>query len=98
MPSTSTITSVAPVAPVEVAAKSSDESLGEFYLLDDVFKLRGADKVQIPLVAFPRSEGAVISFDYFTGHDMDRFIDMAARHYAEANIQAVSFPENSFEY
>ena len=93
MPSLSTITSVAPTASIEVVASSSDESLGEFYLLDDVFKLRGADKVQVPLVAFPRYEGAVISFEYFTGYDMDRFIDMAAKHYAGVNIKAVSFPE-----
>ena len=84
-------TTVAPGASIQIVEDSS-ESLGDFYLLDDVFKLRAADKIQIPLLAFPKSERAVAEFEYFTGQDMDRFIDVAAKHYQEVNLKAVSFP------
>ena len=76
--------------------EDSSESLGDFYLLDDVFKLRAADKIQNPLIAFPKSDRAVAEFEYFTGQDIDRFIDMAAKHYQEAKLRAVSFPDIVF--
>lgn len=79
-----------PTATVQFEEDSLEESLGDFYLLDDVFKLRAADKIQIPLVAFPRSERAVTDFEYHTGQDMDRYVDLAAKYYTEANIKAVS--------
>ena len=84
-------TTVTPGASIQIVEDNS-ESLGDFYLLDDVFKLRAADKIQIPLLAFPKSERAVAEFEYFTGQDMDRFIDVAAKHYQEVNLKAVSLP------
>ncbi len=89
MASSSTLTTVAPTASVHVGEGSSDESLGDFYLLDDVFRLRAADKVQIPLVAFPKSDRAVPEFEYLTAQDLDRFIDLAAKYYTEAKLKAV---------
>ncbi len=79
-----------PTASAQFEEDSSDESLGDFYLLDDVFKLQAADKVQIPLVAFPKSERAVTDFEYHTGQDLDRYVDLAAKYYTEANVKAVS--------
>jgi len=79
-----------PTASVQSEEDSSKESLGDFCLLDDVFKLRAADRVQIPLVAFPKSERAVTDFEYHTGQNLNRFVDLAAKYYTEANIKAVS--------
>lgn len=81
---------MAPTASIQIREDNSDESLGDFYLLDDVFKLRAADETQTPLVAFPKPERAVMEFEYHTGQDLDRFVDLAAKNYTEANIKAVS--------
>ncbi|KAL8774731.1 MAG: hypothetical protein Q9209_000670 [Squamulea sp. 1 TL-2023] len=64
-----------------------EEHLGEFVLLDDLFRARARDMVQKPLVAFPKSEQGVSDFEYFTGHDLDRFVEHAAKHYIKLGLQ-----------
>ena len=92
MASSPTLTTVMdPTTSAQIMGNHSDESLGDFCHLDDVFRLRGADKVQVPLLAFPKPEKAMTDFVYFTGCDLDRFIDMAAKRYAQANLKDVSF-------
>ncbi len=83
-----------PTASVQFEEDSSEESLGDFYLLDDVFKLRAADKVQIPLVAFPKSERAVTDFEYHTGQDLDRFVDLAAKILYRSEYKSHELPES----
>ncbi|KAL8728617.1 MAG: hypothetical protein Q9166_005270 [cf. Caloplaca sp. 2 TL-2023] len=65
----------------------STEALGEFVLLDELFRLRAADKVQVPLLAFPRSEKDTGDFELLTGQEVDRFVDIAARHYDSSEIR-----------
>lgn len=79
-----------PTASFQFEEDSSKESLGNFYLLDDVFKLRAANKVQIPLVTFPKLERAVTDFEYHIGQNLNRFVYLATKYYTEANIKAVS--------
>ncbi|CAO1598011.1 hypothetical protein XANCAGTX0491_001788 [Xanthoria calcicola] len=66
---------------LENGGNGPEEDLGEIILIDDLFRLRAKDKVQKPLIAFPKSESSVSDFEYFTGRDLDRFVEHAARHY-----------------
>ncbi|KAL8707032.1 MAG: hypothetical protein Q9225_007868, partial [Loekoesia sp. 1 TL-2023] len=67
-----------------------DDDLGEFVLIDDLFKARAKDKSQTPLIAFPKSERGVSDFEFFTGSDLDRFVEHAARYYIQAELSVVS--------
>ena len=58
-----------------------------FRLLNDVFRVRAADPVQVPLLAFPKSRAA--DFEYFTGKDLDRFTDAAALYYTKIEMPTV---------
>ncbi|KAL8631707.1 hypothetical protein Q9189_002614 [Teloschistes chrysophthalmus] len=68
----------------------SDSDLGDLVLLDDVFKARAKDKVQTPLIAFPKSERGAGDFEFFTGQDLDRIIEHAARHYMNTKLKVVA--------
>ena len=68
-----------------------EPSLGDFVLLDDLFRLRAADPVQVSLLGFPKSEKGTKDFECLTGQDLNRFVDRAAKHYKESELQAVSF-------
>lgn len=67
-----------------------DDDLGEFVIIDDLFKARAKDKIQKPLIAFPASERGVSDFEIFTGLDLDRFVEHAARYYLQAGLRVVS--------
>lgn len=69
----------------------STNELGNFEYLDDLFRLRAADEIQVPLLAFPTTDVAAAGhFEFFSGQDLNRFADQAARHYASSNIEVVS--------
>ena len=69
---------------------SPADDLGTFNFLDEVFRCRAADKIQTPLMAFPKSERGAADFEYFNGQDLDRFTDRAAWHYTAENLRTVS--------
>lgn len=58
-----------------------------FQLLHDVFKIRSADPIQVPLLAFPRSRAD--DFEYFTADVLERFTSSAAWFYAHAKLSTV---------
>lgn len=64
----------------DIQGKSSKANIpvdvGEYRLLDQVFRHRAADSCQVPLLAFPRCDHA--DFEFFTGRQLDRFTDAAA--------------------
>ncbi|KAL8694896.1 MAG: hypothetical protein Q9218_000560 [Villophora microphyllina] len=64
-----------------------DSELGDLVIIDDVFKARAKDKIQTPLIAFPKSERGASDFEFFTGQDLDRIIEHAARHYMRAGLR-----------
>lgn len=74
---------------LENGGNGPEEDLGEIILIDDLFRLRAKDKVQKPLIAFPKSESSVSDFEYFTGRDLDRFVEHAARHYLGLGLKLV---------
>ncbi|KAL8778824.1 MAG: hypothetical protein Q9194_001781 [Teloschistes cf. exilis] len=65
----------------------SNSDLGDLVLIDDVFKSRAKDNIQTPLIAFPKSERGAGDFEFFTGQDLDRIIEHAARHYMNTKLR-----------
>ena len=62
----------------------------DIMLLDDLLRLRAADKTQVPLLCLPKSEQDIVDYEEFTGKDIDRFVDQAAKYYMRCGLQPVS--------
>ncbi|KAI4149890.1 MAG: hypothetical protein L6R39_002393 [Caloplaca ligustica] len=73
--------------PNGVQGDESGETLGDFIIIDDLFKARANDRIQKPLLAFPRSERGVSDFELFSGQDLDRFVEHAAKYYLQAGLR-----------
>lgn len=58
----------------------------DLIIFDDLLRLRAADKTQVPLLCFPRSERGSVDYDEFTGRDIDRFVDQAAKYYMRCKL------------
>lgn len=63
----------------------------DFIIVDDLLQARASDKIQTPLLCFPRSERGIIDYEGFTGSDIDRFVDHAAKYYLMRGLQPVGF-------
>ncbi|OQE46189.1 hypothetical protein PENCOP_c001G02212 [Penicillium coprophilum] len=50
---------------------------GSLQVLDDLIRLRSADVVQCPILAYPRSENDAASYEYYTGKHLDAMINQA---------------------
>lgn len=59
--------------------ESMVERFGALYGLDDVIRIRAADAVQHPILAYPTADNDTGSYEYFTGRDVDVMVDQAAR-------------------
>ena len=62
----------------------------DIILLDDLLRLRAADKTQMPLLCFPKSERGIVDYEEFNGRDIDRFVDQAAKYYMRCGLEPVS--------
>ena len=62
----------------------------EILILDDLIRQRAADKDQVPLLAFPKSETGILDYEEFGGQTLDRFIDQAAKYYVNCGLGPVS--------
>lgn len=58
-------------------------------ILDDLIRARAQDKVQTPLLYFPETERGVTDYEPFTGRDLDRMIDQAAKYYMRCGLEPV---------
>ena len=76
-----------------MAVENANVSLGDFVLLGDLFRLRAADPVQVPLMGIHKSEATARPFELLTAQHLNRFIDNSAKHYIESNLRVVSFIE-----
>lgn len=61
-------------------------------LSDDLLQLRAADKIQVPLLCFPKPERDIVQYEEFNGRDIDRFVDQAAKYYMRCGLQPVGDP------
>lgn len=55
------------------------EKFGRLNVLDDLIRLRAADATQRPILAYPALDNDAVSYEYFTGQDLDRTIDRAVQ-------------------
>ncbi|KAJ5550321.1 hypothetical protein N7461_005019 [Penicillium sp. DV-2018c] len=53
------------------------KNFGRLQVLDDLIRLRAADFVQHPILAYPSSEEDAASYHYYTGQDLDSMINKA---------------------
>lgn len=65
----------------------------DIILSDDLIRLRAADKVQVPLLCFPKSERGTVDYEKFTGRDIGRFVDQAAKYYMRCGLRPVGKPD-----
>jgi hypothetical protein len=65
---------------------------GPLQVLDDLIRLRAADTVQHPILAYPRSESDAVSFDYYTGQDLDDMINHAVTSLMDDGFKQVFSP------
>lgn len=61
----------------------------DIILSDDLLRLRGADKIQVPLLYFPKSERDIVNYEEFNGKDIDRLVDQAAKYYMKCGLHPV---------
>lgn len=84
------------MAPIATADRSVNGNTlvedEDIVLSDDLLRLRAADKTQIPLLCFPKSERGTVDYEEFTGRDIDRFVDQAAKYYMRCGLQPVGAP------
>lgn len=66
------------------------KQFGRPYVIDDLIRLRAADKEQVPILAYPKSEDSPVDYEHFTGQSLDRFIDHAAKLLLARGFKAVS--------
>lgn len=63
-------------------------------LLDDVLCIGAQNKVQVPLIGYPRDD-TVADFELFTAKDLHILVERAAKHYALLDIEPVCSLHNS---
>lgn len=61
----------------------------QLQVLDDLIRLRAADIVQDPILAYPRSANHAASYNYFSGQDLDDMINQAATRLMGFGFQTV---------
>ncbi|KAJ5532996.1 AMP-dependent synthetase/ligase [Penicillium frequentans] len=59
------------------AADPLIEKFGQLNVLDDLIRLRAADSMQCPILAYPSSDSDAALYNYYTGEQLDEMIDQA---------------------
>ena len=59
-------------------------------ILDDLIRARALDQDQGPLLSFPKRESDMIDYEHFSGKDLNRFVDHAAKYYIDKGLEPVS--------
>lgn len=66
------------------------QRFGRLDTLDDLIRLRAADAVQEPILAYPQqTQDGVASYEFFTGEDLDAMVDQAVCTLLESGISPV---------
>lgn len=89
----------APAASSSTSTITSDpliEKFGQLHVLDDLIRLRAADFVQHPVLAYPKSDQDAASYTYYTGRDLDAMIDQTVTGLINDGFQPVCSHSGSF--
>jgi hypothetical protein len=62
-----------PTLPTRMTLLTPD--FGELEILDDLVRLRAADAIQYPILAYPHSKDNPASYQSYTGQDLDAMIN-----------------------
>ncbi len=66
------------------------EEFGDLKVLDDIICHRARDKLQVPILGYPKYPDRVDEYEQFTGRQLDCFIDAAVKRYISLGLQPVS--------
>ncbi len=61
----------------------------KLYTFDDVIRERAEDLEQVPLIAYPKTSDGVDDYEFFTGKELNRLVDGAAKALIGMGIQPV---------
>ncbi|KAE9366838.1 putative NRPS-like enzyme [Stipitochalara longipes BDJ] len=64
------------------------------YTFDQVIRERASDEDQSPLIAYPKSKLGITDYELFTGKQLDRLLDGAAKALLKAGIRPLNRNEN----
>ena len=67
------------------------QQFGQLHVLDDLIRLRAADVIQHPILAYPSSEKDASAYTYYTGQDLDEMIDQTVAVLMNDGFQPVRF-------
>lgn len=73
----------------QASANSAAQSFLSLRTVDELIRQRAQDSDQRPLVVFSASEHGLMDFEQFTGLDLDRFTDAAAKVLISRGLQPV---------
>lgn len=68
------------------------ETFGELKVLDDIVRHRAADDPPVPILGYPRFEYSVHDYEFFTGKQLDQFIDATVKHLISSGFTPVRDP------
>lgn len=68
------------------------DTFGELKVLDDIIQHRAGDNHPSPILGYPRNEDRVDSYEQFTGHQLDHFIDAAVKYFIKSGLRPVREP------
>lgn len=72
---------------------------GELKVLDDIIRNRAADSPPRPILAYPRCENSIDDYEYFTGKQLDLFVDASAKQFISLGVKPVrSIPSSIFDW
>lgn len=72
------------------------QQFGQLHVLDDLIRLRAADVIQHPILAYPTSEKDAASYAYYTGQDLDEMIDQTVAVLMNDGFQPVRLSTPAF--
>lgn len=70
------------------------QKFGQLHVLDDLIRLRAADAIQDPILAYPNSDKDAASYSYYTGQDLDEMINQTLAVLLNRRFQPVCFIGN----
>lgn len=68
---------------------SSKAAENAVHTVDEFIRQLANDQEQVPLLAYPTIERSVSKCEYFTGRDLDRFVDAAAKYFIKSGLNPV---------
>ncbi|KAK4691546.1 hypothetical protein P7C71_g5477, partial [Lecanoromycetidae sp. Uapishka_2] len=78
---------MSPIATADQEVRDKPHVQQDFLICEDLLQARAADKDQIPLLCFPKTERGTIDYEHYTGKDIDRYVDHAAKYYMRCGLQ-----------